>query len=147
MFISILLKNPCPGSAGSEKMGKVISSLTELLEHVMIYQECGVNGIKSDSLPRHFYKNPMGLLGIDRVCLPSYEPLKMCKLVHKNLKDPKDVCIIGYTDIDWLVKSIALKQHMDYTKAERRQRIDALSITDTGTIPLGCRSGCRNSQR
>ena len=63
------------------------------------------------------------------MCLPAFEPYKICKLMHKHFKDPKDICIVGYPIIDWQGDSqdpleiTARAQQGNYIKALRTRQV------------------------
>lgn len=87
-------------------------------------------GDRSSERPKDYFRNPNGRLGINKICLPAFEPYKICKLLLKHYK-PSDVRIIGYPLIDWLKTStdpeevLARKQYSAYLKAIRGHQIEA----------------------
>lgn len=125
-----ILTPPKINSKSFRESNRRVSQLTEMLEHVIIYQACEVMGDRSDERPSDYFRNPNGRLGIHKVCLPAFEPYKMCKLLLRHYQ-PRNARLIGYPDIDWLGesrdpgKAAARKQYQDYTMAIRTHQIDA----------------------
>jgi hypothetical protein len=104
-FILDVLVAPPPmsRSVGFSSASVRHMELMEMLEHILIYQTSEALADKSGRRPSEFYGNPTGPLGIDTICCPAYEPIKMINLIRRNHRDVSDVRIIGYPDIDWMV--------------------------------------------
>jgi hypothetical protein len=98
-----LLAAPPARTSNFSSIHKRQRDLLELFEHILIYQAYGVLDDDSGQRPNHFYANPNGRLGIDTICNPALEPIKFCKLLQKHYNNPREICIVGYPQIDWQV--------------------------------------------
>lgn len=117
-------------SANFEESSKRHREMTELLEHIIIYQASGVLGDESCQRPKDFFSNPTGRMGLDTVCNIMLEPLKMCKLLEKHYNDPKRISIISYPIIDWQGDpDVAgdLKSYLLYVSARLGHQVNARS--------------------
>ena len=126
--------------------------LRGLLEHILIYQASGVMGDNSGVNPSEFFCNPGGRLGIDRVCSPGFEPYKICKLVTKHFKNPRELRIIGYPHLDWLgdtgdpAEEEALAQLERFVKAMRGRQMEARSKLEQACKEFGTKKRKRGEE-
>ena len=122
------LAPPVNNCANFEKKSKRQRELLELFEHILIYQSSGVMMDTSGMRPSQFFSNPSGHLGIDNICNTAYEPIKMCKILMKHFKNPRDIRIIGYPDINWRANPDSpgpLKNYINYATARLGHYVQA----------------------
>ena len=125
-----LLAAPPARTSNFSSIHKRQRDLLELFEHILIYQASGVLDDNSGQRPNLFYANPNGRLGIDTICNPALEPIKMCKLLEKHFNGPREVCIVGYPQIDWQGDPDVpgdLQEYLNYSAARLAHQVDARS--------------------
>ena len=111
-------------------MSKRQRDLLELFEHILIYQAYGVLNDDSGQRPSQFFANPNGRLGIDTLCNPALEPIKMCKLLEKSHTNPREICIVGYPQINWQADPDStgpLKDYLQYSAGRLAHQVGARS--------------------
>ena len=111
-------------------MSKRQRDLLELFEHILIYQAYGVLNDDSGQRPSQFFANPSGRLGIDTLCNTALEPIKMCKLLEKNHTNPREICIVGYPQINWQADPDSqgdLKNYLQYSAGRLAHQVGARS--------------------
>jgi hypothetical protein len=123
-----LLSPPSARASNFSSVHKRQRELLEQLEHILIYQAYHALDDDSGLRPNRFYANPNGRLGIDTICNPSLEPIKMCKLLQRNYSNPRQVCIVGYPQIDWQGdpdRPGPLKDYLNYSNGRLAHQVDA----------------------
>ena len=77
--------------------------------------------------PNRFFSNPNGRLGIDTICNTALEPIKICKLLQKRFNNPREICIVGYPQIDWQGDPDGpgtLRDYLQYSSARLAHQVD-----------------------
>ena len=143
-----LLAPPPVSLKSFAEVSKRNRELTELFEHVIIYQASRVMGDMSTERPKDYFCNPGGRLGIDKVCHPGFEPYKMCRLLMKQHERPASIKIIGYPDIDWMgdKSSGRLKEHWNYIRGQRAHQMHARTELSAACVEMNKKKDKRSDQ-
>ena len=123
-----LLAPPTARASNFQHVSKRQRGLLELFEHILIYQAYGVLNDNSGLRPSCFFSNPNGRLGIDTLCNPSLEPIKITKLLEKGFNNPREICIVGYPQINWQGDPDSpgdLHDYLQYSAARLSHQVDA----------------------
>ena len=123
-----LLAAPSARTSNFSVVNKRQRDLLELFEHILIYQAYGVLNDDSGHRPSRYFSNPNGRLGIDTICNPFLEPIKICKLLERHFTKPREICIVGYPQINWQAdpdEQGDLKDYLQFSSAQLAHQVDA----------------------